>query len=217
MEYEGFYDKEISYLKKLLTPISIQEFIDSFRYNKGRRISIVDVYRQKKADCLEGACFAAYVLSINGFKDVFLIDLTSKNQEDDDHVICVFRENGLYGAIAQSKYLGLKYRNPVYKTPRELAMSYFEHYFNYSGVFDLRKHSVLFKLENISKEELNSYRYISKIEYKLNQIKHIDIVSKKIKLPKVEKEKFWREILFIPKDAKIGKKYIQVARKIKKV
>lgn len=217
MEKEGFIDKEISFLKTLSTPIKVQEFLDSLEYNKGRRVSIMNVLRLKKADCLEGACFAAYVLSINGFKDTFLMDLCCKYEKDEDHVICVFKENGLYGAVAQSKFMGLKYKNPVYKTPRELAMSYFEHYFNYSGIFDLRKHSVLLRLGNLSKEDLNSYKYVCNIEKKIGKIKHMEIVPKYIKLPNVEKEVFWREILFIAKDAKVGKDYISVATKIKKI
>ena len=204
MKKAGLSNSEISFIKKLKTPINIQEFIDSLEYNKGRRVSIIDVLRLKKADCLEGACFAAYALSINGFKDTFLIDLCSKNEKDEDHVVCVFKANGLYGAIGQSKYIGLKYKNPVYRTPRELVMSYSEHYFNYLGIYDLKKYSALLRFGNISKENLSSYKYICKTEKKFDKLKHMEVVPDKIKLPKVSKEAFVRELLMIPKNACIG-------------
>jgi hypothetical protein len=85
------------------------------------------VLRDRVAHCLEGALLAAAALRVQGFPPL-LMDLEAVR--DDDHVLAVFRQHGHWGAIAKSNYAGLRFREPVYRTLRELAMSYFEHYFN---------------------------------------------------------------------------------------
>ena len=123
--------------RKLTTPARIQEFLDEhIRYNKadtcyGPRL----VLEHKRAHCMEGALFAATALRLLGHKPL-LVDLEAVR--DDDHVLAVFRVDGHWGAIAKSNYAGLRFRNPVYRTIRELAMSYFEHYFNPKGEKTLR-------------------------------------------------------------------------------
>lgn len=81
---------------------------------------------------------AATALRIVGYPPLIL-DLEA--QRDDDHVLTIFRRDGLWGALGKSNYAGLRYREPVYKTLRELAMSYFEHYFNKLGERTLRGYS----------------------------------------------------------------------------
>jgi hypothetical protein len=81
---------------------------------------------------------AAAALRIHGFPPL-LLDLAAVR--DDDHVLAVFRQHNHWGAIAKSNYSGLRFREPVYRTPRELALSYFEHYFNPSREKTLRKYS----------------------------------------------------------------------------
>lgn len=87
---------------------------------------------------MEGALLAATALRILGHPPL-LLDLEA--QRDDDHVVTLFRQDGLWGAIAKSNFCGLRYREPVYKNLRELAMSYFEHYFNARGERTLRGYS----------------------------------------------------------------------------
>ena len=87
---------------------------------------------------MEGAMLAATALRLVGYPPLIL-DLEA--QRDDDHVLTVFRRDGLWGAMGKSNYAGLRYREPVYKTLRELAMSYFEHYFNKRGERTLRGYS----------------------------------------------------------------------------
>ena len=82
--------------------------------------------------------FAAAALAVNGHPPL-LLDLEAVR--DDDHVLAIFRDHGLWGAIAKSDYSGLRFREPVYRTIRELAMSYFEHYFNPQGEKTLRAYS----------------------------------------------------------------------------
>ena len=94
--------------------------------------------RERRGHCLEGALLAAAALRINGHPPL-LMDLEAVR--DDDHVIALYRERGLWGGIAKSNYAGLRFRAPVYRTLRELALSYFEHYYNLRGERTLRNYS----------------------------------------------------------------------------
>ncbi len=199
---KDFTKQEILLLKKLKKEERMQQFIDSLKYNKRERISILDVLRKRTGDCLEAACFASYTFSLNGMHS-FIIDLRSKG-DDDDHIICIYKKNGLFGSVAQSKFLGLKSRNPVYKTVRELVMSYFDNYFDYNGVFDLKDMSVPFR---IRKEWIHSAKAMEMIEDKIDRVKHIALVGARIRLPRVSRAKFKRELMIIPKDTKIHRKY----------
>ena len=90
-----------------------------------------------RGHCLDGALFAAYALSRLGDPPL-VVDLLQEPGLDDDHVLAIFRRNGRLGALAKSNFTGLRYREPVYASVRELAMSYFEDYFNVNGVRTLR-------------------------------------------------------------------------------
>jgi hypothetical protein len=96
------------------------------------------VLEHHTAHCFEGALFAAAALQVNG-RQPWILDLEAVR--DDDHVIAVYRTNGCWGAIAKSNYAGLRFRSPVYRTLRELALSYFEHYYNLRGEKTLRAYS----------------------------------------------------------------------------
>jgi hypothetical protein len=143
MSKYGFNAGETRVLKALRTPEKIQRFLDiDIGYNKepdGDTIrSPRRVLRDKVAHCLEGALFAAAALRVHGFPPL-LLDFEAVR--DDDHVLAVFRQHGHWGAIAKSNYSGLRFREPVYRNLRELAMSYFEHYFNLSQEKTLRNYS----------------------------------------------------------------------------
>ena len=96
------------------------------------------VLRERTAHCFEGAVFAAVALRMLGFPPL-LLDLEAV--QDTDHVIAVYRLRGHWGAIAKSNFSGLRYREPVYRTLRELVMSYFEGYVNLRGDRTLRAYS----------------------------------------------------------------------------
>lgn len=87
---------------------------------------------------MEGALFGAAALRALGYPPL-LLDLEAVR--DDDHVLAIFRQDGCWGAIAKSNYSGLRYREPVYRSLRELAMSYFEHYYNLRREKTLRNYS----------------------------------------------------------------------------
>ncbi|HSE05085.1 MAG TPA: hypothetical protein VLK35_13110 [Methylomirabilota bacterium] len=93
------------------------------------------VLRARTAHCLEGAVFAAAALRVLGFPPL-LLDLEAV--QDTDHVVAVFRRRGCWGAIAKSNFSGLRYREPVYRSLRELVMSYFDGYVNLRGDRTLR-------------------------------------------------------------------------------
>ncbi len=139
----GLTSAETSALRALRTPGKIQRFLDvEIGYNKepdGETIrSPRRVLRDQTAHCLEGALFAAAALRVQGHPPL-LLDLESVR--DDDHVLAVFKMNNRWGAIAKSNYSGLRFREPVYRTLRELVMSYFENYFNLEREKSLRKYS----------------------------------------------------------------------------
>ena len=125
--------------RRLDTPAKIQRFLDDIPYNTegdGETFrSPRRVLADRTANCIEGAVLAAAAVRVQG-EPPLIMDLTAVH--DEDHVIAVFRRRGLWGSIGTSKFIGLRYREPVYRTLRELAMSYFEQYFNLAGERTLR-------------------------------------------------------------------------------
>jgi hypothetical protein len=134
---------EIAVLKKLNTPEKIQRFIDEdLAYNKEKDgetcRSPRRVLRDMTGHCFEGALLAAAAWRINGHPPL-MVDLEAVR--DDDHVLTVFKQRDHWGAMAKSNYAGLRFREPVYRSVRELVMSYFEHYYNLEGEKTLRRYS----------------------------------------------------------------------------
>jgi hypothetical protein len=136
----GFNRTECAVFRQLTSPEKVQRFLDeeilfdsSISCRSPRR-----VLRERRGHCMEGALLATTALRLLGHPPLVL-DLEA--QRDDDHVLTVFRRDGLWGSIGKSNYSGLRYREPVYKNLRELAMSYFEHYFNPLGERTLRGYS----------------------------------------------------------------------------
>jgi len=203
MKNNIFNKAEQKIITSLKTPWQVQEFVDSLEYNAGKRIPVIDVMRLKKGDCLEVAMFSCFVLQEHKIKS-FLIDLSAV--KDEDHVLCVFKIKGLYGAIAQSKFLGLRYRHPVYKSLRELAISYFDNYFSFKGYFGLRSHSAPLVIKFNSKN-LSSVVFVKETEERFSEIVHDLLVPKNIELSLASKEKFKREIIILPDYIKVPKRY----------
>lgn len=136
----GFTGSELSVFRRLTSPEKIQRFLDEeVVYNTDVTcLSPRRVLLERRAHCMEGALLSAAALRLLGHPPLVL-DLEA--QRDDDHVLSIFRRDGLWGAIGKSNYSGLRYREPVYRTLRELAISYFEHYFNARGERTLRGYS----------------------------------------------------------------------------
>lgn len=142
-KYESYFrllnEKEQKFFKQFSSPFDIQLYLNSVKYNpdyvtKSPRM----IMHRQMANCFEGALFAAAVLRMLGHKPL-IVDFMAYN--DDDHVIAVFKQNNLYGAVAKSNTTTLRYREPVYRSIRELVMSYFDFYINTLGDKSLRSYS----------------------------------------------------------------------------
>ncbi len=128
---------ELDLLAGLDSPARIQAFLDATPYSPDHFYRCpLRVLRERKAHCFDGALFAAMALRRSG-RPPLAIELIP-NDRDDDHMLALFRESGLWGAVAQSNFSGLRYREPVYRSLRELVMSYFEDFFNPMGEKTLR-------------------------------------------------------------------------------
>ncbi|MCX6713301.1 MAG: hypothetical protein NTY66_03795 [Candidatus Vogelbacteria bacterium] len=144
MLYRATFDltkEELAVFRALKSPIKIQDFIDSFPRNMEKngetQMSPRRVLREQKMHCFEGALFAAAALWIAG-EPPLVLDLRATT-DDYDHVIAVYRRNGYWGAISKTNYATLRFRDPVYRNMRELALSYFHEYFIDSGKKTLRE------------------------------------------------------------------------------
>src|SRR5438034_1826278 len=127
----GFTPSELRRLRALKTPAGVQKFLDELPYNIAYTArSPKKVLQDRTASCLEGGIFAAAALRILGFPPL-IFDLEA--EQDTDHVVAIFKLRGHWGAVAKSNFTGCRYREPVYRSLRELAMRYFNIYFNLRG------------------------------------------------------------------------------------
>jgi hypothetical protein len=138
----GLTRAEFAVFRRLDTPQKIQEFISGLRSNfevGGQTcLSVREVLKQRRAHCIEGAMFAACALWVHG-EPPLLLDLQA--DRDYDHVVALFRRHGCWGAISKTNPPVLRWRDPVYRSLRELAMSYLHEYANRRGHKTLRRYS----------------------------------------------------------------------------
>jgi hypothetical protein len=171
--------EEIKLLKTLNKPDKIQAFLDSLDYNPNYECrSPRWVMKKHAAHCFEGALFAAAALQFIGYKPL-IVDL--KAVEDDDHVIAVFKDDKCWGAVAKSNFTSLRFREPVYRSLRELVMSYFDFYFNIYGYKSLRSYSLPFDLTHF--DSPNWQTTDEDLEYigdKIESIHHFTLVTKRM-------------------------------------
>lgn len=135
----GFSKSELRKLRSLRTPAGVQKFLDTLPYNlRYTARSPRKVLETCTASCLEGGIFAAAALRVLGFPPL-IFDLEA--EQDTDHVVAIFKIRGHWGAVAKSNFTGCRYREPVHRTLRELALTYFNVYFNLRGERTLRRFS----------------------------------------------------------------------------
>ena len=167
-----------SVFRGLKSPVAVQEYLDSLPY-KAEELdrSPLRVMTDGQAHCLDGGIFAALALWRIGFRPLIL-DLVPAPGMDDDHVLALFQVDGLWGAVAKSNYVNLRYREPIYRSLRELAMTYFEHYYDLQRRKTLRAYTrpldlALFK----DASWMWSEEGIKKVTKRLYSLKPIPLIS----------------------------------------
>jgi hypothetical protein len=192
----GFTAKELRKLRSLKTPYGIQKFLDDMPYHlEDTAWSPRRVLGERSAHCLEGAIFGAAALRVNGFPPL-LLDFEAYH--DTDHVIAIFREDGCWGAIAKSNYAGCRWREPVYRSLRELALSYFNLYFNLRRERTLRRYSRPVNLKRFDRQAwMTTDTPVWFIVDYLFEIKHYPLLTKKQekRLHRVDERLFHAECL----------------------
>jgi hypothetical protein len=178
-------------LRSLKTPAMIQKFVDSLDYQYADTAwSPERVLRERKGHCLEGALLAAAALRMNGHSPL-LMDLEAVR--DDDHVVAIYREDGLWGSIAKSNFAGLRFRAPIYRSLRELATSYFEHYYNLRGERTLRAYSKPVNLARLDAQHwMTSEEDVWCVAELLIAARHYPLFPHKVgqRLPRLDRRSF---------------------------
>lgn len=166
-------------LRKLKTPAQIQDFINKIPFNFEKHgethNSAAVSLKRNKAHCFEGALIAAAALWMQGRKPL-LLDLKTA-RPDFDHVVALFKYGKYWGAISKTNHNVLRYRDPVYKSVRELAMSYFHEYFLADGKKTLRKFSRPFDLSKEGTYWIISKENLASLAHKLDKSPHTDILT----------------------------------------
>ncbi|MGB6744712.1 MAG: hypothetical protein WBE38_13795 [Terracidiphilus sp.] len=187
----GFSPGDLRTLRALNTPMRIQKFIDALTYQYADTAgSPQRVLRERKGHCMEGALLAAAALRVNGHP-ALLMDL--EGVRDDDHVVALYRERSLWGGIAKSNFAGLRFRSPVYRTLRELAMSYFEHYYNLRGEHTLRAYSRAVNLTPLDRcHWMTAEEDVWCVPERLIEAKHYALFPDKVAraLPRLDRRSF---------------------------
>lgn len=177
----GLSSEEFAILSKLSTPHKIQDFLDTIPANLSKRgdtcFSPRMVLQRGKAHCIEGAFVAAAALWIQGEKPL-LLDLKSLDI-DYDHVVALYKKNGYWGAISKTNHPVLRFRDPIYKSPRELALSYFHEYtLLKTGQKTLRSYSLPFSLKSFGESWVTSEKHLWDIAIALDESPHFPLVPK---------------------------------------
>jgi len=178
----GLSPGEYAVLKRLATPERIQGFLNATPINHeigGETVlSVREVIRQRRAHCIEGAMFAACALWVNG--DPPLVMHLDCHESDYPHVIALFRRHGAWGAISKTNGAPLRYRDPIYRSLREIALSYFHEYSNRRGHKTLRSYSVSFDMRRIDPQEwVTNTRSCWVTHDRLVAIRHFALITRR--------------------------------------
>lgn len=179
----GLSRKDYARLAKLKTPAAIQDFLDTLPMNleKGgyTHRSPQAALAAKKAQCVEGALLAAAALWIQGEKPL-LLDLAVRDDADDrDHVVALYKRNGYWGAISKTNHAVLRFRDPIYRTLRELALSYFHEWFmDKNGEKTLSSFAGPYDLSKKGSTWVSSSEQLFWIDDVLNALPHHELVPK---------------------------------------
>lgn len=171
-------DDMLRLFSDLTTPEAIQAYLDSLPYiGEDLNRSPLRVIRDGQCHCLDGALLAALALRQLGHP-ARILDLIPEPDTDDDHVLAIFQVAGCYGAVAKSNFVGLRYREPVYRTLRELVMSYFDVFYNVDGLKTLRAYTRPLNLAAYDRYEWQtSEAGVEKIVERLYRLKPIPVIE----------------------------------------
>ena len=174
---------ERALLKKLRTPQKVQDYLDTLPVNFERSgetyMSPRRVMRRKTAHCFEGALFCAAAVAFHG-QVPLLMDLRTTSG-DEDHVVALFKQYGRWGAVSKTNHSILRYRDPVYESPRELAMSYFHEYLLWENrTKSLRAYSKPYDLSKFAPEKwVTAESELFWLVEALDKTRHFPIAPKK--------------------------------------
>ena len=175
-----FFDNALSpsqrkFVAGLTTPFKIQAFLDSVPYSgEDRYRAPLTFLRDRAGHCFDGAVFACALLSRLGHPPR-LVDMLPDDR-DDDHMLAIYKQEERWGAVAKSNFSGLRFREPVYRSLRELVMSYFEDYFNSAGEKTLRGYTAPLNLSKFD-NWLTDDATMDKIADRLDQIRKFKILT----------------------------------------
>jgi len=162
--------------KGFSSPEKIQAFLDQIPYSIDHFYRCPErVVRDKKAHCFDGAIFAAAALRNSGYRPLLM---QLRAVRDDDHILALFKYNNYWGAIGKSNCAGLRFREPIFRTLRELALSYFEFYFNTKSEKTLRAYSGTLNLSIFDKINwIHDDAAMELIAKKIDKIRHYPILT----------------------------------------
>jgi hypothetical protein len=173
----GFTAAEQRKIRSLKNPYGVQKFLDAMPYHLADTFwSPRRVLAENTSHCFEGAMLAAAALRVLGYQPL-VCDLEAEH--DTDHVIAIFRVRGHWGAVAKSNYTGCRYREPVYRSLRELALSYFDVYFNLRRERTLRTFSVPVNLARFDRLDwMTTAKPLSFVAEHLFTVRHYRLITR---------------------------------------
>ncbi len=184
---------ERRFFETFTTPTRIQAFLDEIPYSIEHAYRCpLRVLRERVAHCFDGALFAAAALQHLGH-DPIILEMVP-NRRDDDHLLALYKRNGHWGAVAKSNFVGLRFREPIYRSLRELVMSYFEQFFNVEREKTLRSYSLPLNLKVFDKWNwMTSDNSLERIAQRLDRVRKIPLLTQAMisKLSLVDDRSYW--------------------------
>lgn len=179
--YQVLKGSERQFFETLSTPIKIQAFLDELPYSTEHIYRCpLRVLRDQVAHCFDGALFAAAALRRLGYPPLILEMVP--NDRDDDHLLAIYRMDEYWGAVAKSNFVGLRFREPIYRNLRELILSYFEQYYNVAREKTLRSYTLPLNLSTFDQFNwMTRDESLEHIAKKLDKIRKIPILTPSMK------------------------------------
>jgi hypothetical protein len=162
------------------TPRKIQDFLDRLPYSVESIYRCpLRVFRERTAHCFDGALFGAAALRRLGYPPLILNMIA--DDEDDDHILALYRRDGYWGALAKSNFVGLRFREPIYRNLRELVMSYFEQFYSIEHKKTLRNYTIPLNLKSFDKLNwVTSDGPLERIGGRLDEIRKVPLLTRRM-------------------------------------